>query len=150
MTSKAHINTLTTIAFVGGITPMVRSVYKEKHTNRKVLSMVEQVESKMERALECWKGIDTAGLNTVAGHIDKLKQAMFSEPQEFYVYTSFVIAMLEQLRSNLKDKKRLLAIDSLIDAISALHVHFDRRLEHINAYRYADKALKKWNEIVEA
>ena len=146
MTSRANRECLAVIGFVDGITEMIED--QETADNRmEIVNLALKVRSKCDAVYDALDKIDLKELAYLQARVDQFKGRVFSEKSSIVTFTSYSIALVEDVLGYVKGNKQK-AFESVLEALLELHDYVDDTEEApLDNYMKAKHAFDVWEEL---
>ena len=151
MASRSFRNTISVLSLAEGCAVVVRQAYVTRPRNNTVMALCDRVFTACRAAHALWQQGDLTitEAKQISRVMEETERAAFSglgEKEDFRAYASLSLGLIADLLPKIKDPVKLCALDKLDNAMLALCVHFDRKLDDWPAYEKASRACSIWNE----
>lgn len=148
MSSRSVRNTLTTIAMAEGVSDIVEKRYRNRKRNKTIMTHVVRLKQVSQVALKTWPDIlEPKDEIKIAKRLSMLGNIIDQQRLELPAFTSFSLGMLLDLQGYLKDKKKIDAVEKVINATLAIHRYFDPQLSKPECYEDAGMLIEKWKRL---
>lgn len=146
--SRAKRNVLATIAMAAALPEFLRKKYND-NPPKSIKILITKLKQASDESFNMWPGdIDMKTLGLITKRLKQFENAHIENREvDLIVYTTMTLGMLNDITDILKDSTRISKLQTLINAVFALHKYFDRNLDKFNIYDKANAMVRSWQTL---